>query len=144
MQLTNLSSKKVKHLVRGRSLIFVSPKDTVITASKLMREKNIGALAVMENGALKGILSERDVVQRCVGIDGCDPKTCLVSTIMSWPPVTIDRNMSMGVAIVMMMERNIRHLPVMSGEKVLGMISIRQLVEEFRRGLESTIIRIAA
>lgn len=143
MQFGALSSKKVKHLIRGRELFYVEPGATVAAASQLMREKNVGALAVMEDGILKGILSERDVVQRCVGI-GSDPMTCTVAKIMSWPPITIDRNLSMGVAIVMMMESNIRHLPVMSGTRVLGMISIRQLVEEFRKGIEGSFLRLAA
>ncbi len=143
MQFSSLSSKKVKHLVRGRDLYQVPPTATVAEASALMAERNIGALAVMDDTRLVGILSERDVVQRCVG-KGIDPKVCLVSAIMSFPPITIDRNMSMGVAVVMMMEANIRHLPVMNGTRVLGMISIRQLVSEFRKGLETSMFRIAA
>lgn len=144
MNLQSVSSKKVKHLVRGRPLIFVTPDATVAEASALMREKNIGALAVMDGAELVGIVSERDVVQRCVGVAECDPKTCPVARIMSYPPITIDRNLSMSVAVVMMMEANIRHLPVMNGKRVLGMISIRQLVSEFRKGLETSLLRIAA
>ena len=144
MHFNGVSSKKVKHLVRGRSLIFVAPDATVAEASALMREKNIGALAVMDGTELLGIVSERDVVQRCVGLENLDPRTYTVARIMSYPPITIDRNLSMSVAIVMMMEANIRHLPVMNGTRVLGMISIRQLVAEFRKGLEEGLMRLAA
>jgi CBS domain-containing protein len=143
MPFSALSAKKVKFLVRGRELFFVAPTTCVAEASALMREKNIGALAVMAGEELVGVLSERDVVQRCVGL-GIDPLTCPVSQIMSAPAITIDRNMTMGVAIVMMMERNIRHLPVVNGTRVMGMISIRQLVSEFRKGMEGNILKIAA
>jgi CBS domain-containing protein len=144
MKFSAVSSKKIKHLVRGRNLQSLPPTASVVAASRVMRERNIGALAIMEGERLVGIVSERDVVQRCIGHEGCDPRTCTLSDIMSAPPITIDLNMSMSVAIVLMLENNIRHLPVTKGSKVIGMISIRQLVEEFRAGLESTLIRLVA
>lgn len=143
MSLNAISSKKVKHLIRDRALIHVPPECSVADASRLMQEKNIGALAVLDDGKLVGIISERDVVQRCVGM-GLDCVSTPVRLIMSFPPITIDRNLSMGVAVVMMMEANIRHLPVMNGNRVLGMISIRQLVAEFRAGIERSFLKIAA
>ena len=130
--------------MRGRDLIWLPPTATAREAAMLMREKNVGAIAVLEDGKLVGLLSERDIVQRCVGEEGCDPAKCPISKIMSQPVITIDRNMSMGVAVVMMLESNIRHLPVVKGQQVLGMISIRQLVDEFKRGLERSILKIAA
>lgn len=144
MHFSSISSKKVKHLVRGRELFFVEPSVTVAALSVMMKSQNVGALAVMEDGVLKGIVSERDVVQRCIAVPDRDPHVITVGQIMTWPPITIDRNLSMGVAIVMMMEANIRHLPVMNGNRVIGMISIRQLVEEFRTGIESVFSRFAA
>lgn len=144
MNINSVSAKKVRQLVRGRDLVWLPPTATAREASMLMREKNIGAIAVLDEGRLVGILSERDIVQRCVGQEGCDPAKCPISKIMSQPVITIDRNMSMGVAVVMMLESNIRHLPVVKGQQVLGMISIRQLVDEFKRGLERSILKIAA
>jgi CBS domain-containing protein len=144
MKFSAVSSKKVKNLVKGRPLYALPSDATAAEASQMMRARNIGAIAVIDDGKLVGIVSERDIVQRCVGVEGCDPKLCPVSRIMSAPVVTIDLNMSMSVAVVLMLERNIRHLPVMKGDKILGMISIRQLVEEFRAGLESSIVRLVA
>lgn len=144
MKLNAVSSKKVKHLVRDRDLISLPPTATVKEASELMSEKNIGALAIMEGTKMVGILSERDIVQRCIGVQGCDPTKQVVSNIMSHPVITIDRNLSLGVAVVIMMEQGIRHLPVVNDQRVLGMISLRQVVEEFRKGLESSILRLAA
>lgn len=144
MNINSVSAKKVRQLVRGRDLIWLPPTATAREAAMLMREKNIGAIAVLEDGKLVGLLSERDIVQRCVGEEGCDPAKCPISKIMSHPVITIDRNMSMGVAVVMMLESGIRHLPVVKGQQVLGMISIRQLVDEFKRGLERSILQIAA
>ena len=143
MKLQGITSKKVKALVRDHTLIWISPDATSMTAALLMRQHNIGALAVMEEDRLVGVLSERDIVQRCLG-QGLDPSVCPVSQIMSYPPITIDRNMTISVAAIVMIEAGIRHLPVMAGQKVLGMISIRQVVEEFRNSRESSILRLAA
>lgn len=139
MAFQTIAKKKVKHLVHGKPLHFVTPDHTVKEAANMMKDNNIGALAVMEGARLVGIVSERDVVHRCVGIIGCDPVKRRVADIMTFPPMTIEKNMSLSTAAVMMIENNIRHLPVVAGARVLGMISIRQVVQEFKLGLEASI-----
>lgn len=139
MAFSTVAKRKVKHLVHGKPLYSVTPDHTVKQAANLMKEKNIGALVVMEGKRLVGVVSERDVVQRCVGIIGCDPTKRRVADIMTFPPVTIDKNMTISIAAITMIDKNIRHLPVVAGARVLGMISIRQVVQEFKMGLESSI-----
>ena len=144
MKFNKISTTKIKHLIGGRDLVWIGPMASVAEASALMLKEDIGALAVIEDDRLIGIVSERDIVRRCVAREGFSPETSWVRQIMSAPPITIDRNMSIGVAAMVMIENGIRHLPVMQREKVLGMVSIRRVVEEYRRGLETSILGIAA
>lgn len=138
MMMQALNSRKVRQLVRDRPLFATRPDATVAEAAIEMRARNVGALAVMQGDRLVGIISERDVVQRCVG-KGDAPTTTRVEQVMTKEVITIDRGMSMSVATLMMIENGIRHLPVMAHNRVLGMISIRQLVEEYRKGIASAV-----
>ena len=140
MQFNKVSTIKVKHLLGGRELVWVGPKVPVAEAAELMLKEDVGALAVCEDGRLLGVVSERDIVRRCVARDGFSPEGNWVRQIMSAPPITVDQNMGIGVAAMVMIENGIRHLPVMRRDKVLGMVSIRRVVEEYRRQLEHSIL----
>ena len=142
--MNNLSNIRVNKLINGQELYWIDPTATVTEASEMLVEKNVGALAVIEEGRLIGVVSERDIVQRCVGQPDRVPETTKVRQIMSAPPITIHRNMSIGVAAVMMMENGIRHLPVMQRDKCIGMISIRRVVGEYRAQLERQMVGFAA
>ena len=144
MKFNKISNTKVKHLIVNRELVWVDPKGTIQEASELMLKHNVGALAVIEDDRLVGILSERDIVRRCVAHPERCPEGARVRQIMSAPPITIDRNMGISIAAVMMIENGIRHLPVMQRDKCIGMVSIRRIVEEYRKGLETAILGIAA
>lgn len=143
MQFQKLSSIKVKHLI-DRDLVWISPKAKIQEAAELLLKEDVGALCVCEEGRLLGVLSERDIVRRCVARDGFDTENNWVRQIMSAPPITLDRNMSIGIAAMVMIENGIRHLPIMQREKCIGMVSIRRIVEEYRRGLQTSILGVAA
>lgn len=129
-----LSRKRIRRLIQGETLISITPDAPISAAAALMREKQIGALAVVNaDGHLRGILSERDLVHRGFGIDGVSGDTP-ISKIMTRRVITADQSTPIGTAITVMIRHEIRHLPIMMGHKVVGMVSMRRLVREFREG----------
>ena len=105
----------------------VTPGSTVYEAIKVMGEKNIGALLVMEGDQLKGILSERDYARKIVLKDRRSRDT-MVSEIMTEKVITVSPGDSVEHCMGTMTEKKIRHLPVTDNEKVVGMISIGDVV----------------
>ncbi len=93
-----------------------------------MAEHNIGALLVMEDKRILGILSERDCVRK-LDLQGRSSRTTLVEEIMTPRVLYIEASRSIEEGMALMLEKNIRHLPVMEGDRLLGMISIRDLLK---------------
>jgi CBS domain-containing protein len=124
---------------KGRDVYSVAPGASVLDAVRAMAEKHIGALLVMEAGRLDGIVSERDYARKVV-LKGRSSTTTAVREIMSAPVVTIGPDQTVDDAMRVMTTRRIRHLPVVHGEKVLGVVSIGDLVknviEEQRHTIE--------
>jgi len=114
---------------KGNSDTFsISPNDTVFDAIKLMSEKGVGALLVTENDDLVGIVSERDYLKK-VALMGRTSKTTAVSEIMTASPFTVSPNVDMEDCMQLMTDKRIRHLPVVENDKLVAMISIRDLLE---------------
>ncbi len=116
---------KIKDLLRYKSgdVWTIGPQASVYEALELMAEKNVGALPVVEAGRLIGIFSERDYARKCI-LMGRHSRETLVSELMSSPVVTIDPTFSIEQCLVMMTERQFRHLPVLEGERLTGIVSI--------------------
>ena len=106
----------------------IAPEAPVIEALKLMAEKHIGALLVMSGESLVGILSERDYARKVVLLGRSSADTP-VSQIMTPGVTTITRAASVHDCLAMMTDQRIRHLPVVEGGRVLGMLSIGDLVK---------------
>jgi CBS domain-containing protein len=106
----------------------IEPSATVWEAIKLMTEKGVGALLVTENSALVGIVSERDYLKK-VALMGRASQTTAVSDIMTANPFTVSPDQDMEACMQLMTEKRIRHLPVVDNNKILAMISIRDLLE---------------
>ena len=107
----------------------VSPTATVLEAVEMMAEHGVGAVAVVENKNLKGIFTERDVMLRVV-LRGRNPKETRVGEVMTSPPEVVSGDTSEEDALVQMVERHVRHLPIVSADgKLKGMLSIRNLLE---------------
>jgi CBS domain-containing protein len=100
----------------------VKPDVSVIECVRLMNEQNIGALLIMENDALLGIFTERDALTRVLGA-GLNPETTRVSAVMSKDPICVTTSTSLDEAMSIVSHNRIRHLPVVQGSKVLGMVS---------------------
>ena len=125
-------------------LVAVGPQTTVLDAIRTMDRKNIGAVAVMEHDDLRGIFSERDVMLRIV-LEKRDPLSTLISEVMTSPVETIQRNSSADDALKMMLEKHIRHLPVVdTNGKVVAMLSIRNLLHERVEDLTSQLDSLEA
>jgi CBS domain-containing protein len=122
--------KLVRHVLqsKGSSVVSVPPSASVLDAIKLMAEKAIGALVVMEGTKLTGIVTERDYARKVILMDKSSHNTP-VSDIMSDKVCTATLDDSVDQCMATMTDRRIRHLPVVSGGKVVGMISIGDLVK---------------
>jgi CBS domain-containing protein len=112
---------------KGSTVWQVSPEATVFDAIKLMAEKNIGALPVMSRDRLVGIFTERDYTRK-IALMGKTSKDTRVSEVLSGEVVCVTPNDSVEECMRLMTEHRIRHLPVVEAEKLLGIISIGDLV----------------
>ena len=122
--------KLIKHLLdrKGRDIISVKPEISVLDAIRLMAEKGIGSLVVMEDQELLGIMSERDYARKVI-IKGRSSKSTAVSEIMTVNVFTTSSSETVNDCMGVMTEKKIRHLPVVEDNVVIGMISIGDLVE---------------
>jgi CBS domain-containing protein len=124
---------------KGREVYSIAPGASVLDAVRQMAERHIGALLVIEEGRLEGIVSERDYARKVV-LNGRSSTTTAVREIMSAPVVTIGPDHTVEDAMRLMTSRRIRHLPVMQGRDLLGVVSIGDLVksviEEQRHTIE--------
>jgi CBS domain-containing protein len=122
--------KLVKHLLdsKGRHVISVAPDATVLDAVKLMAEKAVGSLVVMENDALCGIISERDYARKVI-IKGRASDSTRVAEIMTSSVLTTTSDRTVNECMQQMSVNGIRHLPVVEDNSVIGMISMRDLVK---------------
>jgi CBS domain-containing protein len=107
----------------SRKVLTVDPQSTAADAAKLMQTNNIGALPVVSQGQMVGIITDRDIVTRGVA-QGRDPNTLPVSKVMSQPVVCGSPNMDLGAATNLMAQKQIRRLPVIQDEQLVGFVSL--------------------
>ena len=120
----------VSHLLRskGPQFYFVGPTDSVLRAMETMAEHEVGALLVMNLGSLVGIISERDYARKVI-LKKRSSHDTPVSDIMTAPAVTVTPQDTVHVCMQLMTERRFRHLPVVDAGKVVGVVSIGDLVK---------------
>ena len=118
----------VKSLMESKKLITVPPDTTVSAAAMLMASKNTGAVLVVENDRLQGILTERDAVFRVLA-KGLDASTTALRSVMTKSPATLPPGKSYGHALLLMQEKGFRHVPVVDGDRVLGIIASRNAMD---------------
>ncbi len=129
----------LQDIIEKRPLLVAKPTDLIRSIACLMPAHKTGAAAVIdEGGKLIGILTERDIVQKAVGVFRNVDETT-VEAIMSRNPVTIPVEGSVSLALSIMASKGFRHLPVMSGNKVLGILDIRDLYDVMADNLSATI-----
>lgn len=121
----------VRDLIRkkGQQVYSVGPDASVYEALQLMAEKNTGAVMVMEDNKVAGILSERDCIRK-LELAGRTAAGTKVREIMTSKVLYVDAGQSLEECMAVMIDKNIRHLPVYDGERMLGLISVRDVLKE--------------
>lgn len=113
---------------KGEEVISIAPQATVGEAARLLAERRIGALPVVEDGAVVGIFSERDVIH-ALNAHGADALGGAVGGVMTSPAITVARDDAVLAALSLMTRRRIRHLPVVEDGRLIGFVSIGDLVK---------------
>ena len=126
MQLTDTVGSLMKH--KGSQVWAVPPGASVYEAIEIMADKQVGALVVIAEGKLVGIVSERDYARKVI-LKGRSSKETLVAEIMSSPVIFVTPTHSVGDCMRIITENRIRHLPIMEADAVVGLISIGDLVK---------------
>src|SRR5215467_3383831 len=116
----------------------VSPSTTVYEALEMMAEKEIGSLLVMSDGRLVGLISERDYARKVI-LMGRSSRDTTVEEVMTSPPVTVTPRDTVSACMELMTDHRRRHLPVVDGDSVIGVLSIGDLVNWIVKSHEQTI-----
>ncbi len=123
---------------KGRGVFSIAPDASVYSAIEEMAERGVGALVVIENGRLAGIISERDYTRKVI-LAGRSSRETQAEEIMSTDLVTVAPTDSVGHCLRVMTEHRVRHLPVVANGEVVGVLSIGDLVKHVIAEQESTI-----
>ncbi len=118
--------RTIDSLIADQEVYSVSPGTSVVDAAKYMSERNVGAVTVIDETKLVGIISERDLMKRVVA-EGRDPKETRVEDVMSRRLVHGSPGDTYEACIKKMLDNKCRHLPITNGDLVIGMVSIRDL-----------------
>jgi CBS domain-containing protein len=128
---------------KGRNVWSISPEVTVFDAIQMMAEKNVGALLVMEGGKLIGIVSERDYTRK-VALKGKSSKETAVRDIISGQIFHVTPAHTVEECMRLMTDHRVRHLPVLEGDHVVGVVSIGDLVNWIISAQNTTISQLQA
>lgn len=135
--------KPVSELLRRRdgTLWHVRPDETVFGALELLAQYEVGALMVMDGGRLVGIFSERDYTRK-IALQGRNSKATRVDEIMTRQVLIVTPGTGTRACMALMSEKKVRHLPVLDGLTVLGMISMRDILDDIIEAHEATIAQL--
>ena len=118
----------IRNIMEQKKFLSAPPETTVSNAARLMLNKNVGAIMVVENERLVGIFTERDAVFRVIA-QGRDVKTTPLTDVMTAAPKTLDPGKSYGHALLLMQENGFRHVPVIENGRPIGIISSRNAMD---------------
>ena len=135
--------KTVQQILNAKpvQLYSVVPSTSVLEALKIMTEKNISALLIMEDAALLGIFTERDYARKIV-LHGKSSKDTPISDAMTTTPITVGPTDSIEICMQIMTDKHIRHLPVMTDNETIGMVSIGDVVKFIIADQKQTISQL--
>lgn len=133
----------VRELVKDRRLYSVDANRTVLEAARYMMEYNIGAVPVLRDGSLVGMLSERDIMNRVVAI-GRTPGTTAISEVMTANPRTVSADETIEECLFLMREFGFRHLPIVDGRELKGLVSLRDVLMHQATEIERSTRRAAS
>ena len=118
----------IRNIMEQKKFLTAPPETTVSHAARLMADKNVGAIMVVENERLIGIFSERDAVFRVIA-QGRDAKTTPLTDVMTAAPKTLEPGKSYGHALLLMQENGFRHVPVIENGRPIGIVSSRNAMD---------------
>ena len=118
----------VRDVLEPRRLVVAGPAATVAHAARLMRDGNVGAILVVDEGKLIGIFTERDALVRVIAC-GRDPTSVRLEEVMTREPATVTPDETFGYALLVMYERGFRHLPVVEQGRPVGVVSARHALD---------------
>jgi CBS domain-containing protein len=133
----------LRELLKDRKVYSIDAERTVLDAARFMMEHNIGALPVLRNGELVGIFSERDIMNRVVAV-GRTPGTTAVSEVMTANPRAVNLDENIEECLFIMHEFGFRHLPIVEGRELKGLVSLRDIVMRQAAELERQARRAAS
>jgi len=133
----------LRDLVKDRKVYSVDAARTVLEAARYMMERNVGALPVLRNGDLVGIVSERDIMNRVVAV-GRTPGTTSVSEVMTANPRAVAADESIEECLFIMREYGFRHLPIVDGKELKGLVSLRDVLMHQAAEIERQTRRAAS
>jgi len=123
---------------KGQNVWAIDPESTVYQAIEIMSDKHVGALLVMRDQKLMGVISERDYARKVI-LKGRSSKETLVKEIMTAPAIFVEPGQTVSECMVIMTNNRIRHLPIVEQENVVGIVSIGDLVNWIISTQEHTI-----
>jgi CBS domain-containing protein len=133
----------LRELIKDRKIYSIEATRTVLDAARFMMEHNIGALPVLRNGELAGILSERDIMNRVVAV-GRTPGTTAVSEIMTANPRAVAADETIEECLFIMREFGFRHLPIVDGKQLKGLVSLRDVLMQQAAEIERQARKVAS
>jgi CBS domain-containing protein len=133
----------LRELVKDRRVYSVEANRTVLEAARYMMEHSVGAVPVMRDGNLTGILSERDIMNRVVAV-GRTPGTTTVSEVMTANPRAVAADESIEECLFIMREFGFRHLPIVDGTELKGLVSLRDVLMHQAAEIERQTRRAAS
>src|SRR6266568_3436678 len=120
--------KTIGEIIQGHPLFHAKSSDTVREVAKMMSDKNVGAVAVLDSGRLVGIFSERDLMKRVVAA-GLNPEKTVIANVMTKEIVVGKPQDDINAALQKMHSVGCRHLPIIDSGNLVGMVSLRDLLE---------------
>lgn len=118
----------LRDIIKDREMYYLTPEKSVAEAARYMAERNVGAVCVLEKDRLVGILSERDLMKRVLAAN-LNPQATKVSQVMTPKPMVIDAHESLEVCARVMKQAGVRHLPVVEGDRLVGLLSLRDVLQ---------------
>ncbi len=136
-----MPNRRISNVIAGQSLVTATREMTVRAACRLMAEKRIGAMLIVESNKIVGIFTERDALNKVLAT-GVDPDTTTLAQVMVSNPMTIRSDKPLGFALAMMADGGFRHVPVVDDNGApLGMVSARDALGQDMLELEKELKR---
>ncbi len=135
--------KLVRHILKtkGRAAWSIGPDEPVYAALQVMAEKNVGALVVMKDGKVAGIVSERDYARK-IALKGKNSRETLVREIMTSPAICVTSDRTVEQCLALMTDKHIRHLPVVDDDQLVGLVSVGDLVKSVISSQKELILQL--